>query len=90
MSEIFAGVNQEVGMLGAALGDEGRDQVGHDGRHSADSDATVKGRMVAQFLGGVLDLEEDAAGTFEEGGAGFREDRLAAEAVKQLVADFAL
>ena len=34
-------------MLGAALGDEGRDQVGHDGRHGANGDATVEGREIS-------------------------------------------
>ena len=45
--------------------------------------------MIAEFLGGVLDFEEDPAGAFEERVAGFGQDRPSPESVEKLVADLA-
>ena len=43
--------------------------------------------MVAQFLGSILDLEEDAPGPLKESRPRLREHGFAPESVKQLVAD---
>ena len=43
--------------------------------------------MVAEFLGRILDLEQDAPRTLEERGASFREDGLAPKTMKKLVAN---
>jgi hypothetical protein len=40
--------------------------------------------VIAEFFGGIFDLEEDATGAFEKHFAGFGEDGFAAEAVEKL------
>ena len=70
-AETLPDVDEQVGVFHAAALDEGGDEVGGHGRDGPDGDAAVEGGMVAQFLGGVLDLEEDPPGAVEEGRAGF-------------------
>ena len=44
--------------------------------------------MIAKFLGGVFDFEEDSPGTFEKRGAGFRENGLSPETVEKFMSNF--
>jgi hypothetical protein len=87
--KIFAGVDEEVWVLGAALGNQRGDEVGHDRGHGAHCDPTIKRGVIAELFGGVFDFEEDAAGSFEERGSGLSEHGFAAEAVEKLVTDLA-
>lgn len=68
-----------------ALGDESGQDVRHHTLHGSNHDAAIKGRLVAQLLFGIINLQEDLPSSSQKDRAGFGQDRSAPEAVKELL-----
>src|SRR5208283_1426811 len=84
--EILMGVHQKVGVQNTATFEHEREEIRGKRGHGAHLDPPLKRWAVPEFLGGIIDVQDDPTHPFEEHLSGFCGHGTTAKTVKKLVA----